>query len=48
MTLITGIFGMNVGGLPGLTSAGAFWRVMLLIVAAGVMTLALISRRDRG
>ncbi|MET0291880.1 MAG: CorA family divalent cation transporter [Steroidobacteraceae bacterium] len=48
MTLITGIFGMNVAGMPGMTEHAAFWRVMLLIVAAGAMTLALISRRDRG
>jgi zinc transporter len=48
MTLITGIFGMNVAGLPGLASPAAFWRVTLLIVAAGVLTLALIWRRDRG
>lgn len=48
MTLITGIFGMNVAGMPGLTEGSAFWRVMLLIVAAGVMTLTLIVRRDRG
>lgn len=48
MTLITGIFGMNVAGLPGLVAPGAFWRVMLLIVAAGALTLAFISRRDRG
>lgn len=48
MTLITGIFGMNVAGLPGTVAPSAFWRVMALIVAAGVVTLALISRRDRG
>lgn len=46
MTLITGIFGMNVAGLPGLTRTSAFWWVLLLIVAAGMATLAII-RRDR-
>ena len=30
MTLITGIFGMNVAGLPGLQDASAFWWVMLV------------------
>lgn len=40
MTLITGIFGMNVGGLPGLHGGHAFWWVMLLIFAAGGVTLA--------
>lgn len=47
MTLITGIFGMNVAGLPGLKSPGAFWLVMLLIVGAGVATLTSIFRRNR-
>ncbi|MBB6091243.1 zinc transporter [Povalibacter uvarum] len=46
MTLITGVFGMNVAGMPGLHEPGAFWRVMLLVVASGVVTLlGLIWRR---
>jgi len=40
VTLITGIFGMNVGGLPGLHGDHAFWWVMLLILASGAATLA--------
>lgn len=40
MTLVTGIFGMNVGGLPGLHGDHAFWWVMLLILASGAVTLA--------
>lgn len=40
MTLVTGIFGMNVAGLPGLHTAGAFWWVMLAILASGAVTLA--------
>jgi zinc transporter len=40
MTLVTGIFGMNVPDLPGLHSEGGFWRIMLLIVASGGVTLA--------
>ncbi|MFL6578499.1 MAG: CorA family divalent cation transporter [Povalibacter sp.] len=39
MTLVTGIFGMNVAGMPGLHDAAAFWRVMFLVVASGVVTL---------
>jgi zinc transporter len=42
MTLITGIFGMNVVGLPGTADSAApdaFWWTMLLIVAAGAITL---------
>jgi zinc transporter len=45
MTLITGIFGMNVAGLPGLHDYGAFWWVMLLIGLAGAVTLAAIFWR---
>jgi zinc transporter len=46
MTLVTGIFGMNVAGLPGMHDPGSFWRVMLVVVASGVVTLmALIWRR---
>lgn len=45
MTLITGIFGMNVAGLPGLESPDAFLWVMLLILAAGIATLALMFWR---
>jgi len=39
MTLVTGIFGMNVGGLPGLHGDHSFWWVMLLILASGAVTL---------
>jgi zinc transporter len=47
MTLITGIFGMNVAGLPGMHDADSFWNVTLLIIAAGVITLtALMWRRS--
>lgn len=40
MTLVTGIFGMNVAGLPGMHGESAFWHVMLLVIASGVVTLA--------
>ena len=39
MTLITGIFGMNVAGLPGTDASRAFGWVMLLILAAGAVAL---------
>jgi zinc transporter len=45
MTLVTGIFGMNVAGLPGLHSHAAFWQVMLLIFASGGATLAALFWR---
>ncbi len=44
ITLLTGIFGMNVGGLPWLTSSNGFWHVMALMAAAVMAALALISR----
>ncbi|MGH8531911.1 MAG: CorA family divalent cation transporter [Gammaproteobacteria bacterium] len=40
ITLITGIFGMNVAGLPGLEDGSAFWWVILGM--AGVVLLVLI------
>jgi zinc transporter len=48
MTLITGIFGMNVEGVPGVgdqASMRSFWWVMLLILLAGVVTFLLIRLR---
>jgi zinc transporter len=48
MTLVTGIWGMNVAGLPGLKDESAFWWVMALIAATGLGTLtALIAARRR-
>ena len=46
MTLITGIFGMNVAGLPGLEDPDAFWWVMLSM--ALVPAALLIAMRWRG
>ncbi|MFG0305635.1 MAG: CorA family divalent cation transporter, partial [Phycisphaerales bacterium JB040] len=37
--LITGLFGINVGGMPGVESPGAFWIVtvgMIVLSAAGI------------
>lgn len=45
MTLVTGVFGMNVAGLPGLMSESAFAWVMFLIIASGGATLALLFWR---
>jgi zinc transporter len=42
MTLITGIFGMNVAGLPGLTGEGAFVWTMLLVFGSGAVTLIVL------
>ena len=46
MTLITGVFGMNVAGLPGLHDADAFWWVMLSMAA--VPALFVLALRWRG
>jgi zinc transporter len=45
MTFITGIFGMNVAGLPGLEGEASFWWTMFLIVAAGAAMLGLLRWR---
>ncbi|WP_372394200.1 CorA family divalent cation transporter [Azospirillum sp. HJ39] len=49
MTLISGIFGMNVAGLPGVAgehaSDHAFWWVMLLILLSGVAMLIFLRPR---
>lgn len=42
MTLVTGVFGMNVAHLPG---ANSFWLVMLLILASGGAALGVLFWR---
>lgn len=40
MTLVTGVFGMNIAGLPGVDGdSSAFLWTMLVVVAAGALTL---------
>lgn len=43
MTLVTGIFGMNVAGLPGTHDGHAFLWVLLLMIASAVATLLLLK-----
>lgn len=47
MTLISGIFGMNVAGVPGVPGGEdqAFWWVMLLIALSGVQMLLFLPPR---
>jgi zinc transporter len=45
ITLITGIFGMNVGGLPGVNHPHGFRWVMLSILVTVSVSLALLFRR---
>ena len=42
ITLITGVFGMNVGGLPWLQDNLGFWNVMLLMGGTAVATLLVL------
>ena len=42
MTLVTGVFGMNVAGMPGLTGNGSFWWVVLGLGVTGVGSLLLL------
>jgi zinc transporter len=44
-TLITGIFGMNVGGLPWVGRPGGFWWVMVVMLVALVTTLVFLKRK---
>jgi len=45
MTLVTGIFGMNVAGLPGTQDPGAFWWVVLGMTASAAGLLAVLRWR---
>jgi zinc transporter len=45
MTLISGIFGINVGGMPWLGDLFGFWWVVILIGGTGLVTLALLHWR---
>jgi zinc transporter len=45
MTLVTGIFGMNLGGLPAQQDPMGFWYGIILMVALGIVTLVILRRR---
>lgn len=44
LTFITGLLGMNVGGLPGLEDPNAFWIVTALLAAVGLVEILLFAR----
>jgi zinc transporter len=48
ITLITGVFGMNVGGLPGVGTPAGFRWVMVMMVVALVVTLLFLRGRRPG
>jgi zinc transporter len=45
ITLITGVFGMNVAGLPGLQTPESFWWVILGMAMTAMTTLLLLYWR---
>ena len=45
ITLITGVFGMNVGGLPWLQDGNGFWWVMLLMAGTAAASIAWLHWR---
>jgi zinc transporter len=47
ITLITGVFGMNVGGLPGVNHPHGFRWVMVMILLAIVGVVIWILRQRR-
>jgi zinc transporter len=47
MTIIPGLFGMNVGGIPFSGSAVGFWVVLLVVVVVVGLGAALVSARHR-
>jgi zinc transporter len=44
LSLITGLLGINVGGVPGAASPYPFWVVCLLLIGLGAVLLAVFSR----
>jgi zinc transporter len=45
ITLITGVFGMNVAGLPWLENSNGFWLVIVVMLVALVTTIVFLRRR---
>jgi zinc transporter len=48
MSIISGLFGMNVGGLPFMGDNAGFWMVTLLSVLVAATTLYFVRRLDSG
>jgi zinc transporter len=45
MTLITGLFGINVGGMPWLESHLGFWWVVFGMFATAILTFLILHWR---
>lgn len=48
MTIVTGLFGMNVGGMPFMQSSAGFWVVSIIAIAAAAITLYAVRRLGDG
>jgi zinc transporter len=48
MTIISGLFGMNVGGLPFLGYNAGFWVVTTMSIAVAATTLYFVRRLGDG
>lgn len=48
MTVISGLFGMNVGGMPLMQSSAGFWGITLFAFAAASATLYFVRRLGKG
>lgn len=48
MTIISGLFGMNVGGLPFIENGGGFWIVTLLSIIVAATTFYFVRRLGDG
>lgn len=48
MTIVSGLFGMNVGGIPLAEDTGGFWIVSLLAAAVALFVLLVLRRRTGG
>ena len=47
MTIVSGLFGMNVGGIPFAEGRAGFWIVSALAIAAALAVLGLVTRAGR-
>jgi zinc transporter len=43
-SLITGLLGINVGGVPGTEAAGAFWVVIALLLVLALAEIVVLRR----
>jgi zinc transporter len=48
MTIVSGLFGMNVGGIPLTESPHGFWTISLVAVAIAGLVLYMLRRAGGG